>query len=246
MNPMKRDKDSVYRTLDGLIPGSLSCDWDNDGYMIEAEGECRGILLTLDVTATAVDFASANCLDVIISHHPLIFRPLKTVSDDRIIKCVKNEIAVMSFHTRLDAREPGVNDALAEKIGLADTEPRGMLRVGTVPDSSLEDFARAVRKKLGAPHVRYAGNRRVSRAAVLGGAGKDFVSDAIALGCDTYITGEMGYNAVCDAADMGLNVIEAGHYYTERPVLGLLEGMISEIWPDLPVRVFESDPQRSV
>ena len=242
---MAETKEKIYGALDGLIPSSLSCDWDNDGYMVQADGECRGILLTLDVTAAAVDFAAENGLDVIISHHPLIFRPLKTVSDGRIIKCVRNGIAVMSFHTRLDAREPGVNDALAEKLLLSEVAAEGMLRTGNVPELCLADFALTVKERLGAPAVRYAGSRPVKRVAVLGGAGKDLVPEVIALGCDTYVTGEMGYNAVCDAADMGLNVIEAGHYYTERPVLGLLKSMISEIWPDIPVSVFESDPQRS-
>ena len=244
---MAYTKDDIYETLDGLIPSSLSCDWDNDGYMIKADGECHGVLLTLDVTAAAVDFAIERGLDCIVSHHPMIFRPLKAVTDEKIIKCVRNGIAVMSFHTRLDARQPGVNDMLASQTGaIGDIEAHGMLRVGEACESDIGRFAAAIKEALGAPDVKYAGNRPVRRAAMIGGSGKDFIPDAIALGCDTLVTGEVGYNAACDAADMGLNIIEAGHYYTERPVLRLLCDLIAENHPGINIEYFDSCPHKHI
>ena len=239
-------KDEIYRRLDELIPVSQRCEWDNDGLMIRGEGECRRALLALDVTAETVKYASENGYDAIISHHPMIFRPLKSVTDSRVIECVRRGIAVMSFHTRLDANFPGVNDALAEALGLRDVEVHDMIRAGAADISGLAAFARHVGRSLSAPDVRYSGSSEVRRVAVLGGSGKDFIQDVISLGCDTYVTGEMSYNSVCDAADAGLNVIEAGHYYTEAPVLGLLGKMISDGWPDVFIGYYDSDPQKTV
>ncbi len=229
----------IYKLLDSLIPPSLSCEWDNDGVMCmpDADRTVSGILLTLDITSEAIDYAEQNQMNVIISHHPLVFRPIKGLSaldyvGKRLVRLTENGISAFSFHTRLDAASGGVNDALAEKLGLTDAEPFGpdgekIGRIGYVKPSDLDAFANVVKERLDCPNVTVsdAGNR-THRVAVLGGAGKDYVISALKSGADSYVTGEMDYNSLLDSREMGLNVILAGHFHTENPVLEKLKNMI--------------------
>lgn len=240
----------IYNLLDSLIPPSLSCEWDNDGIMCmpNAEEAVGGILLTLDITSEAIDYAVKNRMNLIISHHPLVFRPLKGLSTldyvgKRLVRLTEKGIAAFTFHTRLDAVVGGVNDALAERLGLIDTEPFGpdgekIGRIGYVKPSDLVTFANDVKERLGCPYVTVsdAGNK-IHRVAVLGGAGKDYVISALKSGADSYVTGEMDYNSLLDSREMGLNVILAGHFYTENPVLEKLKNMIENHLADEKINI---------
>ncbi|MBQ8696180.1 MAG: Nif3-like dinuclear metal center hexameric protein [Clostridia bacterium] len=239
----------LYNYLDDRIPASLSCEWDNDGLMVEADGdrEVKKVLISLDVTPDAVGYAVEGGFDVILSHHPLIFKPLKSVNDDSYIsrmvkKLLVNGISVMSFHTRLDRVEGGVNDALAAVIGLTDIEPMPEIgRVGNLGEEVyIDDFVGFVRDVLGCEHVDFVGERPVYRVAVVGGDGKDNFADAVKNGADTYLTGSMSYNTMVDAAYMGINVIEAGHFQTEHPVCTVLAQTLSE--QGIDCEIYYSDP----
>ncbi len=152
-------------------------------------------------------------------------------------------IAVMSFHTRLDALDGGVNDTLASVLGLdavdtfeGDGLPLG--RVGELKEPMrLEDFAKKVKNVLGCPFVLTSdGCREVRRVAVLGGDGKGFISAAIAAGADTFVSGRIDYHLMTDTPDLigtSINLIEAGHFYTEFPVCEMLCRMIADIAPDI-------------
>lgn len=226
----------LYRALDARYPTALSCSWDNDGLMIcpDPDREVKRVLFALDATEKTVAEAVRIGADVLITHHPMLFRPLKavtpfTLSGSRALSALFGTLAVMSFHTRLDAADGGVNDALCAKIGLptvgkfGDDECPTLGRIGGLSSPmSAADFAARVRDALGAPSVRLTGEREVRRIAVVGGDGKDLIDAAILAGADTLLTGDASYNAVLDAAESGLNVIEAGHYYTEAPVLAVL------------------------
>lgn len=235
----------LYDYLDAQIPRALSCAWDNDGLMCcsEPERQVRRVLLTLDVTDEAISAAIERGCDVILSHHPLIFRGLgHVVTEDavggRVIRLLREGIAAMSFHTRLDALTGGVNDKLAARLGLTGTVPFGeadpvpMGRVGTLVDGGspdIADFARLVREALGAEGVKYAGcGREVHRVAVLGGSGADFVAAAVAAGADTFVTGELKYHQLSDAVGLGINLVEAGHFETEAPVLPVFETLLGK------------------
>ncbi len=236
----------VWRYLDELIPSSQSEEWDNDGLMIASGADCKKALIALDPTAEVIRYAAQNNFNAVITHHPLIFRPLRNIGDEKLIIAVKNDIAVMSFHTRLDANSPGVNDALAAKLGLADTEISGMLRIGKADKCSLDSFAQTVKTALNSPAVTFGGDGNVCRVAVLGGSGGDFIEEAIKIGADTFVTGECGYNAICDAADAGLNVICAGHYHTEAPVLEILKTFIITAFPEIMCEIYESYPLKAI
>ena len=184
----------LYEILNEKFPTELSCDWDNDGLMCCPDGarEVRRVLLTLDVTAEAVERAINTKCDLILSHHPLIFKGIKALDGEtpvsaKVIDLIAHGIAVMSFHTRLDAAEGGVNDVLAKALGLCDLAPfgeEGIGRIGTLPKTvTAEDFARTVKETLRAPVVQLAdAGLPTRRVAVLGGGGSDDVEAAKAAG----------------------------------------------------------------
>ena len=169
----------LYTELNRQIPPSLSCEWDNDGLMLlpNAEREVHRALITLDVTPAAARRAVETGCEVIVSHHPLIFKPVRNVIDPLYISLIKADTAVMSFHTRLDAVDFGVNAALAARLGLIETQPitDEMGAVGT-PHTELSATDYALYVKHGHAHtVRSTGStccrsRRRRQGFYFGGA----------------------------------------------------------------------------
>ena len=182
----------------------------------------------------------------------------------KVLFLVQTGIATMAFHTRLDTLVGGVNDILAARLGLADVtafgchdNPAGapMGRIGTLAaETTLEDFAATVKTALAipetlggtyvehltpvAPTVRFAGcGKTVRRVAVLGGAGEDEIAAAVAAGADTYVTGEIGYHKLCDAPYGEINLVAAGHDFTEFPVCAYLADTVAALCPDVPVHI---------
>ncbi|MBQ2876462.1 MAG: Nif3-like dinuclear metal center hexameric protein [Clostridia bacterium] len=243
----------MYEKFDDRIPKSLSEPWDNDGLMCspDTSTEVERVLIALDVTEEVVDYAIFQHFDLIISHHPLIFKPLTSVTEDnhvarKVIKLLENGVSVFSFHTRADKVTGGVNDRLCDRIGLFNTSPFGedfLGRVGTLEEQyELEDFVYKIKQALGADSIRYADAcNPVQRIAVVGGDGKSYVSAAIAEGADTYISGRIGYNVMEEAAEMGINLIEAGHFFTEQPVTDYFCEVVSELDPDAYVEILDSN-----
>ena len=243
----------LYRKLNERIPPSLSCSWDNDGLMCcpEPEREVGRVLIALDVTAKVADLAIREGYDVILSHHPLLFHPVKAMEPGnavaaKTIRLLRAGVAVMSFHTRLDAVAGGVNDTLAALLGLRDVTPfgeEGIGRIGTLPQAvSLEAFANLVRKVTGAPRIVAAdAGKPVLRVAVLGGSGSDDVPLAEAAGADTYLTGELAHHHLADAPEHGMNLLAAGHFHTEHPVCETLAKMVAALAKNVKITVVSSD-----
>lgn len=245
----------LYKFLNEAIPSSLCCEWDNDGLMCcpDSEKEIKRALVTLDITAEAVEYAKRGGFEVIISHHPLIFKGLKSITPDacvssKAIALIKDGISAMSFHTRLDALEGGVNDVLAERLGVCNTVPfgvdgEGIGRIGELAEPmELSDFAQLVKESLGAPAVLCAdAGRTVKKVALLGGEGGDDIAAARAAGADTYVSGRLGYHAMTDAPECGMNLIEAGHFYTEFPVCHKLCELIGKADPSIECEIFFSN-----
>ena len=232
-----------YKELNDLYPTSLSCSWDNDGLMCSADmsKDVKRVLTTMDVTDACLKYACDNGFDLILSHHPMIFKGLKSVTEtslnaSQVIFCIINGISVISLHTRLDAGENGVNDCLAAKLGLKECVPFGdeesptLGRIGTVDPVSSEDFAKMVRDALGCKTVNaYLSHKTVTKVAVVGGGASDFAYTALTAGADAFVCGECRYNTALDAADSGLTVIEAGHYASEFPVCTRLAQLAQNI-----------------
>ncbi len=249
----------LYAFLNEKIPPSLSCDWDNDGLMCASDmgREVRRVLVALDITGAAVEEAIRGGYDAIVSHHPLIFSPLRALTPDdhvakKIMRLIREGIAAMSFHTRLDAVEGGVNDRLAALLGLEGVIPFGnggaaIGRIGELPAAvTLADFAACVKSALGGASVIASdAGLPVRRVALLGGSGSDEVAAARAAGADTYLTGELKHNYLTDAPDFGINLVAAGHFHTENPVCEVLRELLLSADPALTVTLFHSDPTQA-
>lgn len=247
----------LYNSLSRLYPIELRCEWDNDGIMCASDlnANVKKALVALDVTMETIDFAIENGYDTIVSHHPLVFRSQKGLSPDnftqkKLIKLVKNDVNVMSFHTRLDAADGGVNDVLASALSLKnivkdDTEPIG--RIGeTIQEMELSTFAENVKKATRSPIVLYSGSKSVKKVYVVGGDGKDLINNAIANGADTLLTGRASYNTMIDATDMGINIIEAGHFFTENLICQKIKADILSIDNKIEADVFNSYNIKSI
>ena len=236
----------LEKYFDELIPTMLSCDWDNDGLMCSSDSkkEVKSALLTLDVTENAVEKAIELGVDAIFTHHPFVFKGMKSVTDKNararlLISLLYHGISVFSYHTRLDTVGGGVNDILADRIGLKNVVPLGdgelsMARVGDMDSIPFDLFADNVKSKLKCPSLILArsqtGNVWVKRAAVLGGScNMDFIKGAIATGADVLVTGDASYNALIDANIDGLHVLCAGHYSSENPVLKYFENKLDDL-----------------
>lgn len=244
---MSNVNDVLY-FLDVLAPFESSMGFDNTGMLVGGKNKTVSkIILTLDVTRDAIAYAKKTGAELIVSHHPVIFDPMKRVTDDSLVyELIKNDISVISAHTNLDKAEGGVNDALALKLGLADIqsvdsddpEESGLGRIGRVPETDLRSFAARVKELLCADGVEFSGRVPVKNVCVVGGSGGSCLFDAKKAGADTLVTGEAKYNHFADAIEMGMNLIVAGHYHTENVVLDNLKDYILSTLNDVNVEIF--------
>ncbi len=243
----------LYHKFEERIPSSLREPWDNDGVMCLPDGSseiCRA-LVVLDVTEEIVDYAIERGFDLIVSHHPLVFKPLSAIDEEnhisrKLIKLICSGITVFSFHTRADKLVGGVNDRLADILGMYDAVPFGegdLGRIGTIDEPmEIQDFAYRVKQLIGADAVRYAdGFSDVHKVAVVGGDGKGYVKAAIEAGADTFLSGRIGYNVMEEATEMGINLIEAGHYYTEQHITEFFRDLIIDFDPEIYVEIADSN-----
>ena len=243
----------LYEYLEKKMPPSLMEEWDNDGMMCcpNPTTEVKRVLVTLDVTEEIVDYAIDRGFDLIVSHHPLIFRPISAITDSnhvsrKVIKLLEAGVSVFSFHSRADKVVGGVNDLLCELLDLLDAVPFGegdLGRIGWLDEEcSLEDFVYRTKQALGSDMVRFSdGFNPVSHVAVVGGDGKDFVKDAIKAGADTYLSGRISYNMMVEAAELGINLVEAGHYFTEQPITDFFQELIIDFDPEMYVEIAVSN-----
>lgn len=220
----------IASLLEEFAPLSLAMDWDNVGLLLgRRERKAGRIAIALDLTEETAAEAVSMRADMLITHHPAIFRKIGCLTGDHwqqrlLLSLAENGIALYSAHTNLDCAEGGVNDALARALGLSDTEAldkaSGFGRVGAVEPASLSEFAAFVKDRLAADYLAFAdAGRQVRRVAVCGGAGADLIPVALSCGADTFVTGDVKYHEAQSAAYSGLNIVDAGHQPTETPVL---------------------------
>lgn len=250
----------LYESLANRYPEELRADWDNDGLMVaeDPDREVNRVLCTLDVTDEAIDYAIANHFDVIVSHHPLLFRPLKGLhyqdpTAKKVFRLIANKISVFSFHTRLDAADGGVNDQFARCLGLSNVVPLAWEgeKIGRVGELEFaldcNAFASFVKKTLHADRVLYAtAGGLVKKVAICGGDGKDFVKAAKAAGADSYLTGQLSYNIMEESSEIGLNLFEAGHFFTEHFICAYLSLIIMKEFTQVRTAYFDSNRIKSL
>ena len=251
--PMTTVKE-IFSFLQGKAPFELQEHFDNAGFLVGREGAAVSkVIVSLDITGHVVQEAVEQGAELIVSHHPVIFGPARSVTDQTttgkiLLDMAENGIAAICAHTNLDAVEGGVNDVLALRLGLSDIvqleqkgvdgqgRPYGIGRVGMVSEQSLDDFSRMVKSSLGANGVRIVDSgKAVHKVAVGGGACADMMDTVLACGCDTFVTSDVKYHQFLAAKALGLNLVDAGHFPTEDVICPVLRDWLAERFPQISV-----------
>ena len=220
-------------------------DWDNVGLLVgDPAQEVRRVLVALDITQGVAEEAVSLGAQMIVSHHPVMncaWHEVQTLRADdaqgRLLRyLVRHDLAACCMHTNLDAADGGVNDCLAHALGLSGLSMLNEEKIGRIGTLSgeipLEEFLPAVVKSLGCSGLRFRdGGKPVHRVAVGGGACRDYIPQAIAQGCDTFVTADLRYNDFLDTH--GLNLIDAGHYPTENVVCEAVRAYLARSFPQL-------------
>lgn len=221
----------VCNLIDKLAPQELAFEWDNVGLQVgKLNQKVVGVLVTLTLTPEVLERAIKEKVDLIICHHPVIYRPISAIRTDQpqgalLASLLRHEIAVYVAHTNLDQATTGLNHWLARELGLEaskvlvpqNSDSVGLGRVGEISPTSLQDLANQL-EALWSVSIRLVGDptQLISTVAVVGGSGGDFVSQAKAAGADVLITGDVSYHDALDAQALGLAVLDAGHFATEK------------------------------
>lgn len=233
----------IFENLCVLAPLELQMGFDNSGFLFGREAATvTKVLLALDVTSAVVDEAIEQGAELIISHHPLIFSPLKSITDEKLLRLAQHQIGVVSMHTNLDIAQGGVNDTLMAALGVqvsGGLDEDGCGRVGTLTKAmSMEEFlpfCKAVLKTAGLRY--YDSGRPVSQLAVMGGSGGDSLETAYRLGCDTYLTADIKYHQFLEAQELGINLIDGDHFCTENLVIPALVQRLRKAFPEIEFTV---------
>ena len=243
----------IFEFINTVAPPYMKESWDNVGLNCgRRDKEVKTILVALDpfqhVCQEAVDIGA----DLLVTHHALLWNPGfitdETQQGKNTLFLIEHGIPCINAHTNLDLAPGGVNDTLAKVLGLTDVQvvdPKGtdaegreygLLRCGFVEEQPLETFLQQVKEALGCPGLRYAdGGKKVHKVCVGGGACGSELMDAYKAGCDTFVTSDVKYNQFWDAKDLGMTIIDAGHYYTENPVVQVLADKIQQVFPEIKV-----------
>ncbi len=242
----------IEKMLAQLAPVQTALSYDNVGLLIgDAHKEVTRVLLALDITPETVGEAADFGAQMLVSHHPVIFQPYRRITPQSYdtaaaMALIRRDMAAVCMHTNLDLARGGVNDALARALGLQDisrveADADALLRVGMLPGAlSMRDFALLVKRALGCPGLWYSdAGRPVRCVAVCGGAGGGDAETALALasGADVYVSAEFRHHITLQAQHRGLSLVDAGHFYTERPVLAALAEYLGNAFPQLELRI---------
>lgn len=244
----------IYQYIDSVAPFATQMEFDNAGLLVGSEDtDVERVMVALDVTAQVAGEAARKRCQLIVSHHPLIFHPLKAVNPTDptqavVAQLIRKNIAVISAHTNLDIAPGGVNDVLMERLGvktlgvLEEMGDYGLGRWGELSEPmTVRAFATHVKKALGTRAVRaVAGTRPVKKVAVCGGAGGDMVELAARMGMDAYVTADVKHHEFLAAKALGMTLLDAGHYATENPMMSVLAERLQGAFEAQGVEVFLS------
>lgn len=240
--------------LEQIAPPRRQEGYDNTGYQCGAPDDtCRGALICVDITPAIIDEAVARGCNLIITHHPLLFRATKRITsggrvNDCVISALRNGITVYSCHTAIDnTAGQGVSFEIARRLGLHDIRPLSQGPADDAAAGAVGDldqpmtpaaFVAHVKKTLGSPVARCSdipqGISHITRVALCGGAGSDFIPDAIAAGAQAYITSDCKHNHFIDYID-SIMLIDVGHYESEECTKDIFYKAISEKIPNFAV-----------
>ena len=245
----------ILHFIETIAPPYMAEGWDNVGLLCgRGSKPVTKILVALDPFDTVIDEAIELGADLIVTHHPLIFgEEVKAVNEDTetgrcLLKLMEHGIAAINAHTNLDMAPGGVNDVLAGKLALVnvgvinpsglDESGRewGLLRRGEVPEQPMDAFLNRVKTLLGCEGLRYVNSGKpVRHVAVGGGSCAGAIHEVLAAGCDTFVTADVKYNQFRTAYELGLNLIDAGHFHTENPTMPIVAEKLRKAFPEVEV-----------
>lgn len=247
----------ITKLLEQLAPIKYAEKWDNVGLIIgNYDREIKTIMVALDATDSVVQQAIDNNAEMLITHHPMIFSPLKKITTsnflgNKIIDLIKNDICYYAMHTNLDVKF--IADKSAQLLNLYNTkvlelcedinENEGIGRVGFLKKAmNLQEFAYFVKDKFNVNNVRVFGdnNSIISKVAVCTGSGKSFISNVLRENADIYVTGDIDYHTAIDAMQQGLNIIDAGHFGTEHFIMAYIKEYLENNLNDKTIKIIEA------
>lgn len=225
---------NFYGYLNSIAPFETQEDWDNSGMLVgDMDAEVKKVAVVLDITHEEIKKAKAIGADLIISHHPVIFNPIKSVTRGSVpYELVASSINALCCHTPLDIADGGTNDSLAKLLGIEVTRTEDpILRLGTVEPTTAENLAGKIAKTLNTK-VRYAdAGRKIEKIAICTGAGCSLIEAAGEI--DAFITGDASHHNFLDCIQAGITLIAAGHYETEIVVVPVLVKKLQAQFPDI-------------
>ena len=248
----------ILQYIETIAPPYMKEDWDNVGLNCgRMDRPVTKILVALDPFDAACREAKAFGAELLVTHHALIWKPGfitdRNTQGQNTLFLIENGIAHINAHTNLDLAPGGINDVLAQTIGLSNIEvitpkgtdaegrPYGLLRSGIVDKQPLPSFLAVVKASLKCDGLRYVdGGKPVHKVAVGGGSCADGMFEAAAAGCDTLVTSDVKYNQFRTAFELGLNLIDAGHFHTENPAMPVLAAKLQAAFPQVQVKLSEN------
>ncbi len=245
--------ESYFETL---YPSSFACEWDNGGLLVcpDRRKEVTKVLTCLDVTFAAIEKARAEGCELIVSHHPMIFSPIVSINEEtvvgqKILMLLEAGISLISLHTRFDSAVGGLNEMFAKSIGILPSCSGGFLEnepnVGGIGDlpakySPLE-LARHVSHVLSSPVKMYSAELDIVKVGYCCGSGKDLVKPCFLKGADAFIGGDIPYHIALDAVELGMTVIDCGHYASEKNASLYFSKALNSLSSELAVIPFSED-----
>ncbi|MDO4438145.1 MAG: Nif3-like dinuclear metal center hexameric protein [Eubacteriales bacterium] len=225
----------IKNEIEKHFPVNYAMDWDNPGLMAgRSDKKVNKIMLALDATAELIDHAVSQDVDMVITHHPLIFRGIKSVNDEtaignKLLKLIENGISLYSMHTNYDIAPEGMGKAVSKRLDASIISPLEItgdesgseIGVGFIAElknkKGTKSLAEEIKEKFGLSGVFfYDAGKDISRVAVCPGSGRGMLGHALSNGCDVLITGDMGHHDGIDALDEGISLIDAGHFGLEQ------------------------------
>lgn len=239
----------VYDAIDKAAPFGMALEFDNPGLLVgDPAQEVQGVLAALDVTDQVISEAVARGANLIVTHHPVIFHPLKRVTSDSLVwKLIRENLSVISAHTNLDIAAGGVNDILSKRLDLKQVElvpPENMARIGVLERGMTPpEFAYYVKRMLDVDAVRYCdGGQAIQRVAVCGGSGGSLLEDVLVAGAQAFVTADVKHDVMLEAIHRGLTIIDAGHFGTETFVVEYLAQLAKQaLGENVPVAIARAD-----
>lgn len=232
----------IYNFIDGIAPFDTAMDFDNVGILVRCQDKVDKVVVSLDITPSAIEMAKKIGAQLIISHHPVIFKSLRSIDYSNVnYMLIKENISAICAHTNLDMAVKGVNYNLASCLNLKLIKPISFYKgtpcalIGeTDREYSQDEFITFVKKVLNCKGVRFVrGKENIKTVALCSGAGGEFLFDAIGVNADAFITGEIKHHEILAAEQHRINLIEAGHFNTENIVIEPLTNMLKREFNDV-------------